>query len=135
MPNRLMLASVLIAILLCGGFAFLIWTAAPQTEIGSPCIEVTACYPGAKGDTLRETVATPIEYQVNGVERMTSMESKCTDEGICVLTITFRPRTDLNLVQVLVQNRVALAAPILPKPVRDIGIIVKKIPNYVQARN
>ena len=63
------------------------------------------------------------------------MTSKCTDEGICIVTITFRPGTDLNIAQVLVQNRVALAVPILPKPVQDIGIIIKRIPNHLQAQN
>src|SRR5678816_358776 len=75
---------------------------------------------------VSDTVAAPIEQQVNGVEGMMYMSSQCTNDGVYTLTVTFRPGTDLNLAQVLVQNRVALAQPILPELVQRRGVTVKK---------
>src|SRR5207302_212301 len=73
-----------------------------------------------------DTVAAPIEQQVNGVEGMMYMSSQCTNDGTYTLTITFKLGTDLNIAQVLVQNRVSLATPILPDLVKRRGIAVKK---------
>jgi multidrug efflux pump subunit AcrB len=83
-------------------------------------------FPGANAQVVSDTVGAPIEQQVNGVEGMLYMSSQCTNDGNYALNVTFRPGTDLNLAQVLVQNRVALAQPILPDLVKRRGITVKK---------
>ena len=83
-------------------------------------------YPGANAQVVADTVAAPIEQQVNGVEGMMYMSSQCTNDGTYTLTVTFKPGTDLNMAQVLVQNRVSLAEPILPDLVKRRGVTVKK---------
>ena len=87
---------------------------------------VNASYPGANAKTVAETVATPIEEQVNGVEGMIYMSSQSTNDGTMVLTVTFKLGTNLDIAQVQVQNRVAIAQPLLPPEVQRQGIIVKK---------
>ena len=77
-------------------------------------LQVIAMYPGASAKVIADSVAAPIEQQVNGVEHMLYMSSQCTNDGAYNLTITFDLGTDLNMAQVLVQNRVALALPQLP---------------------
>ena len=91
-----------------------------------PTVEVTAVYPGANAQVVATTVATPIEQEVNGVENMRYMESRSTNDGRMTLTITFNLGTDLNIAQVLVQNRVAIAEPKLPEEVRRQGVVTKK---------
>src|SRR5262245_43130904 len=91
-----------------------------------PTISVTATYPGADARTVAETVATPIETEINGVERMLYMSSQCTNDGQMNLTVTFELGTDLDMAQVLVQNRVAIAQPKLPEDVRRQGVTTKK---------
>jgi multidrug efflux pump len=95
-------------------------------EITPPTIEVSAVYPGANCQILLDTVGAPIEQQVNGVEGMMYMSSTSGNEGTYTLTITFKPGTDLNIAQVLVQNRVNLAERVLPDIVRRRGVQVKK---------
>ncbi|HSJ04327.1 MAG TPA: multidrug efflux RND transporter permease subunit, partial [Verrucomicrobium sp.] len=91
---------------------------------------VRAIYPGASPKVLSETVATPIEQEVNGVEDMLYMSSTSTTDGVMSLTVTFKLGTDLDKAQVLVQNRVNLAAPKLPEDVRRLGVTVtKRSPN------
>jgi multidrug efflux pump subunit AcrB len=125
--NRPIFASVLsIVITLAGGIA--VWTL-PVTQypdITPPTVEVSASYPGANAQVVADTVAAPIEQQVNGVENMMYMHSQCTNDGSYSLTITFKVGTDLNIAQVLVQNRVTLATPILPDLVKRKGVLVKK---------
>src|SRR5205085_7452997 len=87
---------------------------------------VPAVYPGANAEGVADTVAAPIEQQVNGVEGMLYMSSQCTNDGNYSLTVTFQNGVDLNMAQVLVQNRVALAQPILPELVKRRGVAVKK---------
>ncbi len=82
-----------------------------------PC-SVDCQYPGASAQVVAETVAAPIEQQVNGVENMMYMSSQCTNDGNYTLTVTFKHGVDLNLAQVLVQNRVALALPLLPDVIK-----------------
>src|SRR6266542_6490610 len=94
-------------------------------DITPPTVEVSASYPGANAQVVADTVAAPIEQQVNGVENMMYMSSQCTNDGGYSLTVTFKVGTDLNIAQVLVQNRVTLAQPILPDLVKRTGVLVK----------
>ncbi|HAT1596078.1 TPA: multidrug efflux RND transporter permease subunit [Legionella pneumophila] len=95
-------------------------------QVVPPTIQVQASYPGANAKTVAETVATPIEQEVNGVENMLYMDSQSTDDGQMRLTITFKLGTDLDQAQVLVQNRVAVVEPKLPEEVRRLGITTNK---------
>jgi multidrug efflux pump subunit AcrB len=99
---------------------------AQYPEIAPPTVEVSAIYPGANAEVVADTVAAPIEQQVNGVEGMMYMSSQCTNDGTYSLTVTFQHGVDLNIAQVLVQNRVDLAQPILPDLVKRNGVSVKK---------
>jgi multidrug efflux pump len=89
-------------------------------------VQVDCNYPGASAQVVAETVAAPIEQQVNGVEDMLYMSSQSTNDGSYTLTVTFKPGIDLNLAQVLVQNRVSLAMPLLPEVVRQTGVTTRK---------
>jgi multidrug efflux pump subunit AcrB len=91
-----------------------------------PAITLEAVYPGANAQVVADTVAAPIEEQVKGVLDMQSMASRCTNDGSYTLTVTFKPGSDLNIHQVLVQNRVALALPTLPDLVKRGGVTVRK---------
>ncbi len=115
-----------IVITLIGAIALLTLPIAQYPEIAPPTIQVTATYPGANAKVVAETVATPIEQQVNGVESMLYMSSQSTSDGNMTLSITFKLGTNLDTAQVLVQNRVAIAIPILPAEVQRIGVTTKK---------
>src|SRR5262249_36333091 len=91
-----------------------------------PTVLVTASYPGANAQTVRDTVAAPIEQQVSGVENMIYMSSQCTNDGKYILIVTFRLGMDSDMAQVLVQNRVSLAQPVIPDLVQRQGINVNK---------
>lgn len=93
----------------------------------APVIVVEASYPGAGAQVVAETVAAPIEQQVNGVEKMRYMRSRCTSQGFYVLQIVFDKRADPDMTQVLVQNRVALAMPLLPPVVQNQGVTARKM--------
>jgi len=135
--NRPIFASVLsIVIVLAGGIAKFTLPVAQYPDIAPPTVEVSAYYPGANAQVVADTVAAPIEQQVNGVEGMMYMSSQCTNDGNYTLTITFQPGSDLNISQVLVQNRESLAEPILPDLVKRRGISVKKkSPNVLMIVN
>src|SRR6476469_650186 len=108
--DRPIFASVMsIIITLAGGIA--VWTlpVAQYPQITPPSIIVACNYPGADAKVVAESIAAPIEQQVNGVEDMMYMSSQCTNDGSYSLTVTFKPGTDLNVANVLVQNSVNLA--------------------------
>src|ERR1700719_2177683 len=125
--DRPIFASVLsIVITLAGGIALFTLPVTQYPEITPPTVEVSAVYPGANAQVVADTVAAPLEQQVNGVEDMLYMSSQCTNDGNYTLTVTFQNGVDLNMAQVLVQNRVSLAEPILPDLVKRRGVTVKK---------
>ena len=125
--HRPIFASVLsIIVTLAGGIAVFSLPIAQYPDITPPTVEVSAIYPGANAQVVADTVAAPIEQQVNGVEGMLYMSSQCTNDGTYNLTVTFQNGVDLNMAQVLVQNRASLAQPILPDLVKRRGVTVKK---------
>ena len=125
--DRPVLAWVIsIVIVLLGGIAAALLPIAEYPEITPPTVQVTASYPGANAQVVADTVAAPIEQQVVGVEGMLYMSSQSNNDGSYTLDVTFELGTDVNMAQVLVQNRVAIAEPTLPDVVRAIGVTVKK---------
>ena len=125
--DRPIFATVLaVFVTLIGAAAFFTLPVAQYPEIAPPTIVVSTSYPGASAEVVSDTVATPLEQHINGVEHMLYMSSQATADGNLQLTITFALGTDLDTAQVLVQNRVSIAEPQLPEEVRRLGITVKK---------
>ena len=125
--DRPIFAAVLsIVITFIGIIAYFQLPVSQYPAVALPTIVVSASFPGATPDVVAQTVATPLEEQINGVEDMLYMESDSTSDGEMQLTITFKLGTDLDKAQVLVQNRVATAEPQLPQEVRQIGITTLK---------
>ncbi|HEY3913258.1 MAG TPA: efflux RND transporter permease subunit, partial [Verrucomicrobiae bacterium] len=125
--RRPIFASVLsIVIVLIGLLAVFKLPVAEYPPVVPPTVVVKATYPGANPQVIADTVATPIEEEVNGVEDMLYMSAQCASDGSMTLTITFKIGTDLDKAQVLVQNRVAVAEAILPEEVRRLGVTTAK---------
>src|SRR2546423_82117 len=125
--DRPVLAWVIsIVIVLFGVIAAGFLPIAEYPEITPPTVRVTANYPGANAQVVADTVAAPIEQQVVSVEGMLYMSSQSNNDGSYSLDVTFELGTNVNLAQVLVQNRVAIAEPSLPDVVRAIGVTTKK---------
>ncbi|MFT3881589.1 MAG: efflux RND transporter permease subunit [Gemmatales bacterium] len=126
--DRPVFATVIsIVITLAGAVAVFTLPVAQYPEVTPPTVQVTAIYPGANAQTVRDTVAAPIEEQVSGVEGMMYMSSRCTNDGTYNLVVTFKLGTDSDMAQVLVQNRVSLALPVIPALVQNEGLNVKKM--------
>ncbi|MDI9699815.1 multidrug efflux RND transporter permease subunit [Burkholderia cenocepacia] len=115
-----------IVLTIAGALAYFSLAVSEYPDIAPPTVVIQATYPGASAETVSQTVSTPIELEVNGVEDMLYMYSQATSDGSLNITATFKPGTDVDKAQVLVQNRVALATPRLPEPVQRSGVSVRK---------
>jgi hydrophobe/amphiphile efflux-1 (HAE1) family protein len=125
--NQPILAMVLsIVLLIVGALAYTTLPVAEYPQVVPPTVVVTAQYPGASAQTISDTVAAPIEQQINGVEDMLYLYSQATSNGQLTITVTFKLGTDLDKAQVLVQNRVAIAQPQLPEEVQRNGVVTRK---------
>src|ERR1700755_80740 len=133
--DRPIFATVLsVFVTLIGLGALAILPIAQYPEIVPPPVQITTSYPGASADVVSRTVATPLEQEINGVENMIYMNSQSTGDGKLTITVTFRIGTDLNVAQMLTQNRVQDALPRLPEDVQRLGVQVRKsTPNILLA--
>src|SRR5580698_243570 len=133
--DRPVLATVVsVFITLIGLGALFVLPVSQYPEIVPPTVQVTTSYPGASADVVAQTVATPLEQEINGVENMLYMSSQSTGDGKLTITVTFSIGTDLNVAQMLTQNRVQDALPRLPDDVQRLGVQVRKAtPNILLA--
>ena len=129
-------AVIAIVITIVGALAYLGLPVSQYPNIVPPTVTVNATYPDASAETVAETVAAPIEQEINGVQDMLYQSSQSTGDGRVTITVTFKSGTDLDAAQVLVQNRVAIATPRLPQEVQRLGIVTKKTtPDFLMVVN
>ena len=115
-----------IVLLIVGAIAYTTLPVSEYPQVVPPTVVVTTQYPGASAQTVSDTVAAPIEQEINGVEDMLYLYSQATSNGQLTITVTFKLGTDLDKAQVLVQNRVAIAQPRLPEEVQRNGVVTRK---------
>ncbi len=123
-PNAAIVLSLVL--LLLGTLAIINLPVAQYPNITPPVIQVTATYTGADAETIEQTVATPLETQINGTPGMAYIESTSSNEGLMSMNITFEVGTDINIAAVEVQNRINVAEPLLPEEVRRLGVTIRK---------
>ncbi len=129
-------AVIAVAITIVGAIAYFKLPIAQYPDIIPPTVVVSATYPGASAETVAETVAAPIEQEINGVDNMDYLSSQSTGDGKVAITATFKVGTNLDAAQMLVQNRVAVAVPRLPQEVQRLGVTTRKTaPSALMAVN
>ncbi|MEO8464531.1 MAG: efflux RND transporter permease subunit [Gammaproteobacteria bacterium] len=119
-------AAVSVVITLTGLISYLTLPVDQYPQIAPPTVSVNALYPGATAEEIADTVAAPLEQQINGIADMLYMSSSSTSEGRVTITVTFKSTTNVDIAQVDVQNRIQSVLPQLPQTVRDLGITVRK---------
>jgi hydrophobe/amphiphile efflux-1 (HAE1) family protein len=130
--NRPIFSAVIaLIIVLAGAVSLTGLPIAQYPELAPPTVQVTTVYPGANAQVIADTVAAPIEQQINGVEGMIYMSSTSTNSGTYTCTVSFETGTDADMAAVLVQNRVAIAMASLPQEVKNIGVTTKKRSNSI----
>ena len=135
--DRPVFASVIaIVIVLCGLASVFFLPIEQSPQITPPTVMISAAYPGANAETVMESLATPIEQELSGIEHLLYYQSQSSNEGMLSVTLTFDIGTDLDIAAVEVQNRLKRAEPRLPEEVKRQGMTVdKRMSNFLGARH